>query len=127
MSWRRYLLESRLLKAIALLAQDGQNENVSTVALAVGLQSVSAFTRAFGQYTGRRRPATASASTPAEPVQAANRMVEPHPGVAERGKHLTVGANRRSWTEDTVRPAPSCPGERTKSFPGAAPTPRPFR
>ncbi|WP_007515061.1 MULTISPECIES: AraC family transcriptional regulator [Pseudofrankia] len=52
MSWRRYLLESRLLKAMALLAQDGQNQNVITVALAVGFQSVSAFTRAFGQYTG---------------------------------------------------------------------------
>ena len=52
MSWRRYLLESRLLKAMALLAQNGQNENVIAIALAVGFQSVSAFTRAFGKYTG---------------------------------------------------------------------------
>ena len=52
MSWRRYLLESRLLKAMALLAQNGQNENVLAIAVAVGFQSVSAFTRAFGQYTG---------------------------------------------------------------------------
>lgn len=52
MSWRRYLLESRLLKAMALLAQDGQNQNVLAIALAVGFQSVSAFTRAFGQYAG---------------------------------------------------------------------------
>jgi transcriptional regulator GlxA family with amidase domain len=52
MSWRRYLLESRLLKAMALFAQDGQNQNIITIALAVGFQSVAAFTRAFGQYTG---------------------------------------------------------------------------
>ncbi|MGF7233840.1 MAG: helix-turn-helix domain-containing protein [Frankia sp.] len=52
MSWRRYLLESRLLKAMALLAQDGQNQNVLAIAIAVGFQSVSAFTRAFGQYAG---------------------------------------------------------------------------
>jgi AraC-like DNA-binding protein/mannose-6-phosphate isomerase-like protein (cupin superfamily) len=48
MSWRQYLLESRLLKAMALLAED--NQNVLTIALAVGFQSVSAFTRAFGRY-----------------------------------------------------------------------------
>ncbi|MCK9900528.1 helix-turn-helix transcriptional regulator [Frankia sp. Cpl3] len=52
MSWRQYLLESRLLKAMALLAQDNENQNVLTIALAVGFQSVSAFTRAFGRYTG---------------------------------------------------------------------------
>lgn len=51
-SWRRYHLESRLLKAMVLLAQDGQNQNVTAIAIAVGFQSVSAFTRAFGQYAG---------------------------------------------------------------------------
>lgn len=50
MSWRRYLLESRLLKAMARLAEDDQN--VLAIAHAVGFQSVSAFTRAFGRYTG---------------------------------------------------------------------------
>jgi AraC-like DNA-binding protein len=50
MSWRRYLLESRLLRAMALLAADG--DNVLAIALAVGFQSVSAFTRAFVQYAG---------------------------------------------------------------------------
>lgn len=52
MSWRRYLLESRLLKAMALLAQGGQNQNVIAIAIAVGFESVSAFTRAFGRYVG---------------------------------------------------------------------------
>ncbi|WP_018506133.1 AraC family transcriptional regulator [Parafrankia discariae] len=52
MSWRRYLLESRLLRAMSLLAQDSQKQTIITIALAVGFQSVSAFTRAFGQYTG---------------------------------------------------------------------------
>jgi AraC-like DNA-binding protein len=50
MSWRRYLQESRLLKAMALLTQD--DRNVLGIALAVGFQSVSAFTRAFGRYAG---------------------------------------------------------------------------
>ncbi|MGF7238946.1 MAG: helix-turn-helix domain-containing protein [Frankia sp.] len=50
MSWRRYYAESRLVKAKVLLAQDAQN--ITAVALAVGFESVSAFTRAFGQYAG---------------------------------------------------------------------------
>lgn len=50
MSWRQYLLQSRLLKAMALLAEPGQT--VTAIALAVGFQSVSAFTRAFVRYTG---------------------------------------------------------------------------
>ena len=50
MSWRQYLLQSRLLKAMALLAEDEQN--VLAIALAVGFESVSAFTRAFGRLTG---------------------------------------------------------------------------
>lgn len=52
MPWRQYLLESRLLKAMALLAQDSERQNVLNIATAVGFQSVSAFTRAFGKYAG---------------------------------------------------------------------------
>ena len=67
MTWRQYLLESRLLAAMAMLAED--NRNVLTIALAVGFQSVSAFTRAFGRYTGetpamyRRRIRSGHAAT----------------------------------------------------------------
>jgi len=50
MSWRQYLLESRLLRAMALLAEAGPS--VLDVATRVGFESVSAFTRAFGRYTG---------------------------------------------------------------------------
>jgi AraC-like DNA-binding protein len=50
MSWRKYLQESRLLKAMSLLA--GCDENLLTVALSVGFESASAFTRAFGRYAG---------------------------------------------------------------------------
>nr|MDT0664948.1 AraC family transcriptional regulator [Micromonospora sp. DSM 115978] len=67
MSWRRYLLESRILRAMTLLAEDVQNKNVIAIAVAVGFQSVSAFTRAFNRYTGQtptayRRSATARSS-----------------------------------------------------------------
>jgi AraC-like DNA-binding protein/mannose-6-phosphate isomerase-like protein (cupin superfamily) len=50
MSWRRYLLTSRLLRAMALLAEPGPT--VLDVATAVGFNSVSAFTRAFRTYVG---------------------------------------------------------------------------
>jgi AraC-like DNA-binding protein len=50
MTWRQYLLQSRLLKAMVLLADD--RYNVLSIAVAVGFKSVSAFTRAFGRYTG---------------------------------------------------------------------------
>ena len=50
MSWRQYLLESRLLQAMALLAQPGRN--VLSVATSVGFESGSGFTRAFRRYTG---------------------------------------------------------------------------
>jgi AraC-like DNA-binding protein len=64
MTWRQYLLESRLLRAMALLAETGPT--VLDVATSVGFDSVSAFTRAFGRYTGetptayRRRVTAAS-------------------------------------------------------------------
>jgi AraC-like DNA-binding protein len=50
MTWRRYLLESRLLRAMALLAEPGPS--VLDVATQVGFDSASAFTRAFARYTG---------------------------------------------------------------------------
>jgi len=50
MSWRKYLQESRLLKAMALLA--GGDDNLLAIALAVGFDSGSAFSRAFGRYAG---------------------------------------------------------------------------
>jgi AraC-like DNA-binding protein len=82
MSWRQYLLESRLLKAMALLAEDHQS--VIAISLAVGFQSVSAFTRAFGRYIGetptgyrRRIRAGHSATVTAEawPAELAQRTV----------------------------------------------------
>jgi AraC-like DNA-binding protein len=51
MPWRQYLLQSRLLRAMALLAQP--QPNVLAVAMAVGFDSMSGFTRAFRRYTGQ--------------------------------------------------------------------------
>ncbi|TFV54578.1 AraC family transcriptional regulator [Mycobacterium sp. PS03-16] len=64
LSWRTYLLHARMLKAMALLAAPGQS--VQETATAVGFDSLSAFTRAFTQFSGvspsayRRRAADAS-------------------------------------------------------------------
>jgi transcriptional regulator GlxA family with amidase domain len=44
-SWRQYLLQARLLRAMALLAQPGRS--VLQVAMDVGFNSGSAFTRSF--------------------------------------------------------------------------------
>jgi AraC-like DNA-binding protein len=44
------VLESRLLRAMAALAEPGPT--VLDVAVSVGFDSVSAFTRAFRSYTG---------------------------------------------------------------------------
>ena len=49
-SWRQYLLQARLLRAMALLASPGQS--VRDVATAVGFDSVSSFGRAFAQHCG---------------------------------------------------------------------------
>jgi len=63
MTWRQYLLQSRLLRAMALLTEPGPT--VLDVATRVGFASGSAFTRAFARYTGetptayRQRVATA--------------------------------------------------------------------
>ena len=69
MTWRQYLLESRLLQAMALLAQpDG---TVLSISLEVGFESSSGFTRAFRRHTGetphayrrRVRPALAASAS----------------------------------------------------------------
>jgi AraC-like DNA-binding protein len=49
-TWREYLLHSRLLRAIGLLSEPGPS--VLDIAVAVGFDSVSAFTRAFKRYSG---------------------------------------------------------------------------
>jgi AraC-like DNA-binding protein/quercetin dioxygenase-like cupin family protein len=51
MTWREYLLQARLLRAMALLAEPG-GSSVLDVAHRVGFGSVSAFTRAFRTATG---------------------------------------------------------------------------
>jgi len=50
MSWRTYLLQARMLRAIALLVASG--ESVQKTAHAVGFDSMSAFTRAFTRFYG---------------------------------------------------------------------------
>jgi AraC-like DNA-binding protein len=50
MSWRRYTLESRLMRAMALLATD--SSSVFAIALKIGFASESAFIRSFAEYTG---------------------------------------------------------------------------
>ncbi|WP_236705926.1 helix-turn-helix transcriptional regulator [Frankia sp. ACN1ag] len=63
LTWRQYLLHSRMARAAALLSEPGPT--VLDVAIAVGFDSASAFTRAFRQHTGdtptayRRRVASA--------------------------------------------------------------------
>ncbi len=62
LTWREYLLQSRLLRAMGLLTDP--NRTVLSVSTAVGFDSVSAFTRAFRRLTGEtptayRRRATA--------------------------------------------------------------------
>ncbi|HVX09198.1 helix-turn-helix transcriptional regulator [Humibacter sp.] len=52
MSWRRYLLEARLLRAMALLSGVSPSPTVLDVATEVGFESVSAFTRAFRAFVG---------------------------------------------------------------------------
>jgi AraC-like DNA-binding protein len=50
MSWRDYLLQARILRAIALLTEPGPS--VLDVATAVGFDSLSSFNRAFRSRTG---------------------------------------------------------------------------
>jgi AraC-like DNA-binding protein len=49
-SWRQYLVQARLLRAMALLASPGPS--VRDVSTAVGFDSVSSFARAFAHYCG---------------------------------------------------------------------------
>ena len=51
MTWRQYLLHSRLLRAMTLLVR--RDSTVLGVALAVGFDSASAFSRAFQAYAGQ--------------------------------------------------------------------------
>ena len=72
MTWRRYLVQSRLLRSMALLAEPAPR-TVLDVATTVGFDSVSAFTRAFRAYTGEapstyRRRATANHPTSWRPA-----------------------------------------------------------
>ncbi len=50
MTWRQYVLQSRLLRAMARLTEPGRT--VIDVATEIGFDSVSAFTRAFVRLTG---------------------------------------------------------------------------
>jgi AraC-like DNA-binding protein len=64
LTWRRFLVEHRMLRAMALLSSG--HRTVLDVALAVGFESASAFSRAFRQQfgespTGYRRRVLASA------------------------------------------------------------------
>lgn len=65
LSWRQYLLESRLLAAMALLAQP--DPNVLAVAMAVGFGSMSGFARAFRRHTGETPLAYRRRVLPARP------------------------------------------------------------
>jgi AraC-like DNA-binding protein/mannose-6-phosphate isomerase-like protein (cupin superfamily) len=66
MTWREYLLQSRLLRAMVILAES--DRTVLAVATEVGFASVSAFTRVFRRVAGetpsayRRRTSTPSRS-----------------------------------------------------------------
>jgi AraC-like DNA-binding protein len=46
--WRTYLLQARMMRAMALLAAPGQS--VQTTSSAVGFESLSSFTRCFTQF-----------------------------------------------------------------------------
>lgn len=48
--WRTYLLHARMLRAMALLAAPGRS--VQETSIAVGFDSLSAFSRAFAQFCG---------------------------------------------------------------------------
>lgn len=51
MTWRQFLLQSRLLRSMAILAES-TDRTVLDIATSVGFDSVSAFSRAFRRYTG---------------------------------------------------------------------------
>jgi AraC-like DNA-binding protein len=83
MTWRSYLLESRLLRSMALLAEPGRT--VLDVATTVGFGSLSAFTRAFNSYTGDtptgyRRRVTARGVPDPRPAPDSSRSAAPASG-----------------------------------------------
>ncbi|WP_426735349.1 AraC family transcriptional regulator [Myxococcus faecalis] len=65
-SWRRFLHDARMLRAMELLAEDGAR--VTQTAYAVGFESLAAFTHAFTAFTGERprdfRQRVAEGTTP---------------------------------------------------------------
>jgi AraC-like DNA-binding protein len=71
LSWRSYLLQARILKALALLAQPEQS--ILQIALDVGFNSLSAFGRAFATRFGetpssyRRRVTSTAGPSPGLP------------------------------------------------------------
>lgn len=69
MSWREYLLQARLLRAMALLANPAMS--VLEVSTAVGFENPSAFARAFAQHCGEKpsayRRRTGGAAAQLEP------------------------------------------------------------
>jgi AraC-like DNA-binding protein/mannose-6-phosphate isomerase-like protein (cupin superfamily) len=75
MSWRQYLQESRLLKAMALLAES--DLSLLDISLAVGFDSASAFTRSFRRFAGEppseyRRRVRAPQPAPPSPSPASS-------------------------------------------------------
>jgi AraC-like DNA-binding protein len=67
MSWRTYLLRARVLRAMAMLAED--DRSVLEVSIAVGFDDVGAFARSFARHCGEtpsayRRRITAGAGGP---------------------------------------------------------------
>lgn len=81
-SWRQYLLQARLLRAMALLASPGQT--VRDVSTAVGFDSASSFARAFAEYCGE---------TPSSYRQRVDA------GTADWSRHVTgpAGEPARGW------------------------------
>jgi AraC-like DNA-binding protein/quercetin dioxygenase-like cupin family protein len=61
LSWRTYLLNARMLRAMALLTSPDQS--VQATATAVGFDSLSAFTRCFAQFCGETPSAYRRRST----------------------------------------------------------------
>ncbi len=76
MTWRAFVAQARLIKAMAALARPGST--VLDVALSVGFDSPSSFSRAFRAFTGHtpagyRRHSQQRATVPPRPVPAAYR------------------------------------------------------
>nr|WP_081438844.1 helix-turn-helix transcriptional regulator [Pseudofrankia asymbiotica] len=81
MPWRGYLLQARLLRAMALLAEPGPS--VLDVSLAVGFDNVSAFARAFAQRCGETPSAYRRRVAAGGPGSAARAGAPGHAGAPE--------------------------------------------